>query len=81
MVRLCKLAYAMDLVPKKAAGTASGFTGLFGYLGGQVLSEVAMGAVVDKFSWSGGFALILICCVLTVVFLSFTWNSHTVQEK
>ena len=26
--------YALELAPKKAAGTAAGLTGLFGYLGG-----------------------------------------------
>ncbi len=77
LIGLC----AMDLVPKKAAGTASGFTGLFGYLGGQVLSEVAMGALVDKFSWNGGFILIVACCALTILFLSFTWNAHNTKEN
>ena len=28
--------HALELAPKKAAGTAAGFTGLFGYLGGSV---------------------------------------------
>ena len=28
--------HALDLAPKKAAGTAAGFTGLFGYVGGAV---------------------------------------------
>jgi OPA family glycerol-3-phosphate transporter-like MFS transporter len=28
--------HALDLVPKKAAGTAAGFTGLFHYVGGEV---------------------------------------------
>ena len=27
--------HALELAPKKAAGTAAGFTGLFGYLGGE----------------------------------------------
>lgn len=67
---------ALDLVPKKAAGTAAGFTGLFGYMGGQVLAEVAMGAVVDKFNWNGGFILLMASCILSIVFLSFTWNVH-----
>lgn len=67
---------ALDLVPKKAAGTAAGFTGLFGYMGGQVLAEIAMGAIVDKFSWDGGFILLMISSVLAIVFLSFTWNVH-----
>ncbi|EKN40369.1 glycerol-3-phosphate transporter, partial [Clostridium botulinum CFSAN001627] len=71
----------LDLVPKKAAGTAAGFTGLFGYMGGQVLAEVAMGAVVDKFSWNGGFILLMISSVLAIVFLSFTWNTHDRSEK
>lgn len=67
---------ALDMVPKKAGGTAAGFTGLFGYMGGQVAAEIVMGMVVDKFSWSGGFMLILASCVLSIVFLSFTWNIH-----
>ena len=29
--------HALELAPKKAAGTAAGFTGLFGYLGGTCL--------------------------------------------
>lgn len=67
---------ALDLVPKKAAGTAAGFTGLFGYMGGQVLSELAIGSVVDKFSWNGGFFVLILCSVLSIIFLSFTWNTH-----
>lgn len=67
---------ALDMVPKKAGGTAAGFTGLFGYMGGQVVAEIVMGMVVDKFSWDGGFMLLLVSCVLSIVFLSFTWNIH-----
>lgn len=72
---------ALDLVPKKAAGTAAGFTGLFGYMGGQVLAEVAIGAVVDKFSWNGGFIMLISCSILAIIFLSFTWNIHNISEK
>ena len=37
---------ALDLVPKKAAGTAAGFTGLFGYLlGSAVFANIGMGSV------------------------------------
>ena len=35
---------AVDLVPKKAAGTAAGFTGFFGYMFGAVIAEVGIGA-------------------------------------
>ena len=31
--------HALELAPKKAAGTAAGFTGLFGYLGGSVAAS------------------------------------------
>lgn len=67
---------ALDLVPKKASGTAAGFTGLFGYLGGEVCAEAVMGFVVDKFKWSGGFNLLIICSILSIIFLAFTWNVH-----
>lgn len=72
---------ALDLVPKKAAGTAAGFTGLFGYMGGEVLAEMAMGAIVDKYSWNGGFIMLIVSCVLAIVFLSFTWNTHNIKDK
>ena len=32
--------HALELVPKKAAGTAAGLTGLFGYLGGAVIANI-----------------------------------------
>ncbi|MBE0229326.1 MFS transporter, partial [Thermoanaerobacterium thermosaccharolyticum] len=48
--------------------------------GGQVLAEIAMGAVVDKFSWNGGFILLMISSILAIVFLSFTWNVHDRSE-
>jgi len=72
---------ALDLVPKKAAGTAAGFTGLFGYMGGQVLAEMVMGSVVDNFGWDGGFIMLLISSVLAIFFLAFTWNTHNIKNK
>lgn len=61
---------ALDLVPKKAAGTAAGLTGLFGYLGGALFANIAMGAVVDKWGWSGGFAVLIGACVLAMLFIA-----------
>lgn len=72
---------ALDLVPKKAAGTAAGFTGLFGYVGGEILAELGIGALVDKFGWDAGFILIIISTIISIVFLSFTWNTHNIKEK
>ncbi|MGL5567249.1 MAG: glycerol-3-phosphate transporter, partial [Plesiomonas sp.] len=39
--------HALELAPKKAAGTAAGFTGLFGYLGGSVAANAVVGYTVD----------------------------------
>ncbi|MCG4734666.1 glycerol-3-phosphate transporter, partial [Casaltella massiliensis] len=58
-----------------------GFTGLFGYMGGQVLAELAMGMVVDKFNWDGGFIMLIASAILSIVFLSFSWNTHNIKEK
>ncbi len=67
---------AVDLAPKKAAGTAAGFTGLFGYLGGATIAELGIGKVVQYTSWDGGIFVIIASCVLAIFFLSFTWKAH-----
>ena len=64
--------FALDLVPKKAAGTAAGFTGLFGYVGGAVSANVAIGFAVDMAGWDAGFMLIVGACILSVILVSFT---------
>lgn len=58
--------HALELVPKKAAGTAAGFTGMFGYLGGSVAANALVGYTVDWFGWDGGFLLLLAGCVLAI---------------
>jgi MFS transporter, OPA family, glycerol-3-phosphate transporter len=68
--------HAMDLVPKKAAGTAAGLTGLFGYLFGAMSASAVMGYVVDKWGWNGGFYLLLAGCLLAIVFTALTWNKE-----
>lgn len=71
---------ALDLVPKKAAGTAAGLTGLFGYLGGALFANIAMGYVVDSFGWTGGFIVMIASCVLAIVFTAFTWKREIAQK-
>lgn len=66
--------FALELVPKKAAGTAAGLTGLFGYLFGSVIGDAGIGYAVDWFGWKGGFIVLLASCVLAILFLSLTWN-------
>lgn len=67
---------ALDLVPKKAAGTAAGLTGLFGYFIGDLLANAALGAIVDKSGWDASFEVILLASVLAILFTAFTWNKE-----
>ncbi|MDY3362375.1 glycerol-3-phosphate transporter [Riemerella anatipestifer] len=64
---------ALDLAPKKAAGTAAGLTGLLGYLlGTAILANITMGYLVEYFGWDSGFILLIIACLLSIIFISFT---------
>ena len=67
---------ALDLAPKKAAGTAAGFTGLFGYVGGAVSANIVIGFAVDAAGWDAGFALITGACVLAAVLIAMTMNAE-----
>ena len=67
---------ALDLAPKKAAGTAAGFTGLFGYVGGAVSANIVIGYVVDNAGWNGAFSLIAGACVVAMILVSFTWKAE-----
>lgn len=68
--------HALDLVPKKAAGTAAGLTGLFGYLGGAVFANAAMGFVVESYGWDGGFIILIASCLLAIFFTAITWRQE-----
>lgn len=65
---------ALDYVPKKAAGTAAGLTGLFGYLGGTVSANALMGIVVDYAGWNAGFILLTASSLLAALIFVLTWN-------
>lgn len=68
---------ALDLAPKKAAGTAAGFTGLFGYVGGAVSANILIGMVVDEFGWDAGLAMVAGACVMAMLLISLTWRAET----
>ena len=72
---------ALDLVPKKAAGTAAGLTGLFGYLGGALGANIAIGFIVDHMGWDAAFILMLAACVMAIFFTMFTWNAEKRRLK
>ena len=64
--------HALDLVPKKAAGTAAGFTGFFGYVFGSAIAGTGVGWIADNWGWNGVFITMVACCILTIVFSAFT---------
>lgn len=73
--------HALELVPKKAAGTAAGFTGMFGYIGGSIAANAILGALVDKFGWTGGFCLLFGSCVMSIILLTITTCAQAKSKK
>jgi OPA family glycerol-3-phosphate transporter-like MFS transporter len=71
--------HALDLVPKKAAGTAAGFTGLFGYVFGSAIAGTGVGWIADHWGWNGVFVTMVACCVLTMLFVAMTLG-HTAKS-
>ncbi|MDO6559587.1 glycerol-3-phosphate transporter [Paraglaciecola chathamensis] len=73
--------FALELVPKKAAGTAAGLTGLFGYLGGAVVANIALGYTVDHFGWDGGFVLLVGGCIGAILLITLTLKHEVAHES
>jgi OPA family glycerol-3-phosphate transporter-like MFS transporter len=73
--------HALDLAPKKAAGTAAGFTGFFGYVFGSAIAGTGVGWIADKFGWHGVFIAMVVCCVLTIAFSAFTLSHRAESEE
>lgn len=71
---------AADLVPRVATGTATGLTGLFGYLLGSASAGYVMGKLVDMFGWDGGFYALIISCFLAFGFIALTLFKKTSKQ-
>ncbi|RLY53401.1 glycerol-3-phosphate transporter, partial [Staphylococcus epidermidis] len=71
---------ALDYVPKKAAGTAAGLTGLFGYLFGAVMANIVLGFVVQHFGWHIGFVLLTVISILAMLCFILTWNKRGQEQ-
>ncbi len=61
---------ALDLSPRRVAGTAAGFTGLFGYVIGATLASSGIGLVVQNFGWDVTFIMLLVFVAITVFFFA-----------
>ena len=73
--------HALDLVPKKAAGTAAGFTGFFGYFLGSAPSGAGVGWIAHTWGWDGVFSTMIACCVLTMGFSALTLGQRTTSRS
>lgn len=68
---------ALDLAPKNAAGTAAGLTGFFGYFfGTAILANIIIGYVAEHAGWDWTFVLLLGACVLSIIFMMFTYKDE-----
>ncbi len=63
---------AAELVDKEAAGTATGFAGLFAYAG-AACAGWPVGWIIDKFGWGSFFLLLSVCAGLAVLLLLPLW--------
>ncbi|WP_119343402.1 MFS transporter [Facilibium subflavum] len=67
---------AIDLVPKKAAGTAAGFTGLFGYFLGTVGAQAVIGFIASYYGWNQVFIFLISASIIATILLGICWNLH-----
>lgn len=72
---------AVDIAPKKAAGTAAGLTGLLGYVVGTMGANLGAGMVVDNYGWRAAFIMLFAACILAIFFLALNWNAGKVVKQ
>lgn len=65
---------AANQATKKAAATANGFTGLFGYAS-VIVSGVGMGYVADKFGWDIAYSAMIAIAVVGLFVFLLMWNA------
>ena len=66
---------AAELSSKKAAGSATGFVGLFAYLG-AAMAGFPTGWLIGKFGWEAFFIGMVFCGILSVLVLLPIWKAR-----
>lgn len=66
---------AANLATRRAAATAIGLTGFFGYLS-SVVSGWGIGRLVCRSGWSSAFELLTYSAVIAAVLFLITWNAY-----
>lgn len=67
---------AAEFSHKKAAGTSTGFTGIFSYIGAAAAGG-PLGNIMQKWGWEGFFVSLIVCGIISVIFLSMLWSSKS----
>jgi len=67
---------AADFATKKAAATAVGLTGLFGYIG-AFLANYGTGFISDRWGWDYVIYFYLSAAFIGTMLLLLTWNSRS----
>lgn len=62
-----------ELSHKKAAATSTGFAGWFAYMGAAG-AGYPLGRIAQDYGWDGFFWSMVICCLLSIVFLLPLWG-------
>ncbi len=67
---------AADFASKKAAATASGFTGTLGYAG-TAIAGFGTGFLADNYGWGSVFVATMFSAAAAALFLALTWNKRS----
>ena len=73
--------HALELVPKKAAGTAAGLTGLLGYFVGTQLAGFGIGFLVTYSGWDAAYYSLICACLLACLFAAWTVLPGTKRKE
>jgi len=71
---------AAELAHKKAAATASGFTGWIGYLGAAA-SGYPLGKIMETGGWESFFKVIIVCGMIAVLLFIPLWKAQKQEEE
>lgn len=66
---------AANLGTKRAAATANGLTGIFGYAS-TALSGMGIGYLVTRYGWNAGFMMFLVAALLGAVAFALCWPAR-----
>ena len=66
---------AANLATKRAAASAVGLTGFFGYLS-TALSGVGVGWLVERYGWDAGFLMFIAAAVVGTLLFALCWPAR-----